>query len=789
MRPVLIFIFTLFSLILSAQQWTWEKPFCGVERMVETRDRVYFESAGALFAYDKEQDETLIFDKSNYLNDTGVNGLYAPTAQNWVVVTYANSNIDLLFDNGKVINLPDIKDSQYSNVSINSISFDLLSNQMLVTTSFGVVIYDLKKYEVKEAGIFEQEVKLGTFASSTPFIVVNSHLYALPRNASPRRLENWIDLGYHNFSSLLGDNNKLYGVRSNYGEFHTWMLTTDGSSIIRETMLDEEPAKTLIAGNKDVPVYIRYENRIDGFDNSDSPFPSETFSIVDIPYLLTVSDSPQMAWIGNDKGIQPIDFTNSGRPIWNEPLKPGNLPVSDVKIMRMTPSGNVLISNRGNSNVFYDHSTRNVARQAKREFNGSYVNLTPKNLTVTSPINPNPDGFLFDPTFISESPSNPNVFFTGNITEGFYALSADNVEEIIHFTDSNSPLTDNYGLRAMDVEFDSFGNLWMISERQEGLPALFRLPAHAMAGGLQNVTKDQWEIIEDSKIFSTGRDGAITVSSTGRYLYCMGAFEIFVYDTNSTSQLNDDVSGLVTRLALNDGFGDIEIPRISALIEDPFDKSLWIATSRGVFVAPEPWNVSNGAISAFRPKVPRNDGTNLADYLLETETIYDIAVDPIGQKWFVTKDSGVFLTNSDGSQIIENHNASNSLLPYNTVYSVLCDPTGNGNVFFGTPMGIVTYQSTTTAPSTSFDNVKIYPNPVRPSYQGPVTITGLMDGSIVKILGVSGNLVAQFQSEGGTVTWDANSASGSRLPSGVYHVIASSSSDSGKPVGKIVILR
>ena len=52
-------------------------------------------------------------------------------------------------------------------------------------------------------------------------------------------------------------------------------------------------------------------------------------------------------------------------------------------------------------------------------------------------------------------------------------------------------------------------------------------------------------------------------------------------------------------------------------------------------------------------KVPRNDGTNLADYLLDNTDVTCIAVDGSNRKWIGTSTSGVLLVNEDGSEIIE----------------------------------------------------------------------------------------------------------------------------------------
>ena len=84
----------------------------------------------------------------------------------------------------------------------------------------------------------------------------------------------------------------------------------------------------------------------------------------------------------------------------------------------------------------------------------------------------------------------------------------------------------------------------------------------------------------------------------------------------------------------------------------------------------------------------------------------------------------------------------------------------------------------------------IYPNPVRPEFRGYVTISGLMDKSLVKITDSSGALVAQGRSESGSYRWNLCNSSGMRVPAGVYFVMVSqnASGSASGAVGKIMVI-
>ena len=186
----------------------------------------------------------------------------------------------------------------------------------------------------------------------------------------------------------------------------------------------------------------------------------------------------------------------------------------------------------------------------------------------------------------------------------------------------------------------------------------------------------------------------------------------------------------------------------------------------------------------------RNDGTEFADYLLDGEFVFDIAVDPSDRKWIATRNSGVYLVNADGTEVIANFNMENSPLPSNKVMSVKCDPLSN-IVYFGTDKGVVKYAADAAPAAEDYNDVYAYPNPVRPDYTGWITVTGLMDNSLVKITDTAGNVVRQGTSEGGMFLWDGCNGANQRVRSGVYFVFASqnaSGSASGKPVTKIMVI-
>lgn len=224
-------------------------------------------------------------------------------------------------------------------------------------------------------------------------------------------------------------------------------------------------------------------------------------------------------------------------------------------------------------------------------------------------------------------------------------------------------------------------------------------------------------------------------------------------------------------------------------IKEDLEHNLWVGTDQGPFYITQNTFASNSP-TLTQVKVPRNDGTNYADYLLSGVDITCIAIDAANRKWFGTSNNGVYLISADNMEQIEHFTASNSPLLSNNIESLAIND-ATGEVFIGTNQGLCSYMSDATATSNEMtkDNVWAYPNPVKPDYTGLITITGLTFDADVKIVSTNGSLVNQGRSNGGTYTWDGNDLKGRRVASGIYMVETATSNGSQGTVCKIAIIR
>jgi len=218
------------------------------------------------------------------------------------------------------------------------------------------------------------------------------------------------------------------------------------------------------------------------------------------------------------------------------------------------------------------------------------------------------------------------------------------------------------------------------------------------------------------------------------------------------------------------------------------DGNIWIGTDTGPAVFYNPGKVFSGGLKASRIKIPRNDGSGLADWLLGTETVTSIAIDGANRKWFGTMSSGAYLMSDDAKKELLHFNSTNSPLLSDNIVRIAINGL-TGEVWFGTSEGMISFRGEATTGKEDYSGVYVFPNPVREDYEGMVTVTGLIENSSVKITDVSGNLVYETTSLGGQVTWDLRNYRSARVATGVYLIFCSNADGTLAAVTKMLVIR
>ncbi len=211
------------------------------------------------------------------------------------------------------------------------------------------------------------------------------------------------------------------------------------------------------------------------------------------------------------------------------------------------------------------------------------------------------------------------------------------------------------------------------------------------------------------------------------------------------------------------------------------DDELWIATTLGIAYLP---SASTDIFSGFNGVIIPVFENSL---LFNDENINCIEVDPGNRKWVGTS-SGAYLFEEAAQSLVYHFTTQNSPLPSNNVLDIAIHPV-SGEVFILTSKGMVSYRSDASRSVHIHQDVQIFPNPVRPGYNGVVGVTGLATDNNVKITDISGKLIREINANGGSLQWDLKDYNGSGAQSGVYLFFSSNSDGSETYVGKLLIIR
>ena len=332
-------------------------------------------------------------------------------------------------------------------------------------------------------------------------------------------------------------------------------------------------------------------------------------------------------------------------------------------------------------------------------------------------------------------------------------------------------------VRTDGIIFDKQGNLYCLNSGST--TAIIKRSANGEWSGFMNDV-----LVDKSPSSMRGLIGTI-IDSRG-YLWFVNhhsdkpAFFCYIPQNESIVKFNKFINEDGTSL------GDNLV--VNCICED-LNGYIWVGTNMGPVYLTEN-EMADNSLGVIQYKVPRNDGTDYADYLLSGLDVSCMAIDKAGRKWFGTNGNGVYLISADNN-IQEHHFTSeNSKLLSDVIASIAIND-NTGEVFFGTEKGLCSYVSdaTTTNTEMTSDNVWAYPNPVTPDYTGLITITGLSYNADVKIVASNGALIAEGRSNGGTFTWDGNDRNGKRVASGVYMVVTATDKGEKGTVCKIAIVR
>ena len=784
-KKYIVFLMLMVMAVATASASTWKihnyYVTAKIQNVYDTGDKIYYLNSGRLFQFDKTTMETVSLSRQNKLSDNQITQIFYDWENKLLFVAYANSNIDVIDESGKVTNINGIKDvvaevhgftlnngelATYDGKTIRDITFS--GGKAYVAMGYGFAVVDEATLTIIREMKVRNSVTVNSVARVGEYLVIVSNSYTYygdpdaedPINTYAKRSGSYTD-------------SRLFPI-----DDHSAFLL-GSSSLLYYDFSSETPSLTSVINVAPTSVQKSPTGYIANFAGK--------------AYYYTIDDTGQSATKhGSEIGFATSDPNGDGT-VWINDAYGLHIKgsIDYYKVNSLTTDQPYWLKYNASMNLLYAAVSGPIA----------LINNNP--IDITNVINVFDGAHWSDATAYPAaggsygfefSPLDPTTYVRSSWSKGICKVT--NNELKLNYVKANSPI----GGTKPTPAFDNYGNLWVVSSYLSNssevgvIPSAAVLPAAKFAKN--TVTKADWFVPSGLSSLHThkvqrscllvSKKNNVKVFTDGDYPNHAGQGEIFCWDNGNEDPTVDNyrLVNLTRFIDQNDRLVDWSY--INRMEQDN-DGNVWVCHNKGVFMF-DPDKVFDEMPKAIRPFVTRSiEGKGI---LCESNCVYDLAIDRDNNKWLAT-DDGVYFVSPDGSEIYSHFTTDNSDLPSNMVYSVECDTVG-GRVYVYTDNGLAEYVAMGDAAAFSFDDAYVYPNPVNPDFTGYVKIAALMENSYVTITDRDGHIVAQMGPVMGSALWDTCGPDGHHVPTGVYNIYAAQGSQpivADDPLLTILIIR
>lgn len=732
--------------------WTTQLPYANAVSICQSNSNIYCATVSGLYSVDKSNSYIEKYTKVNGLSEIETNKIAYDISSSTLIVTYANSNIDLV-QNGKVYNLPFVKNA--SIIADKNIYNIFTHNDFAyIATGFGIVEIDLINKEIKESYLFNTG---SSYIKINDIFVSDNGIYAAT--------ENGVYFGNQNNTNLLNFNNwQLLNNGINNGNVNAITQYNNQIIIAKDDALYSYNGTTwnlflstptyftrdLNNCNNSIQIVQHNNNssaiRIGSYNGNSFDFNTAQFNIA---YPLEIlEDQNNILWHADlYRGLIKHHNQNSSEVIY--PNGPGNITCKEMAFMN-----GILYVSSSNISINWNPVGQNSGFYTAKDL--VWTNYNIYNTALLSDF--------ADISIVQPIPAENKVLFGAHYT-GLFEFDVSTATIIPKYYRINN--IDKYRLTGSDI--DAQGNIFMadayspepiLCRKADGSYIYFR--TNFLNGAL---TKDV--VIDDYNQVWIAKNSA------------SGGLVVFNHN-NTIDDVSDD---RYVNYASGEDLGNLPTNHVTCMAKD-LDGIIWLGTPQGIAIIACAGSAIEYNCPAEQICIDRNDGSEFCDNLLEDQTVTAIAVDAGNRKWIGTN-TGLYLVSEDGRTTLHYFTATNSPLLSNEIRSLAINP-DNGEVIIGTSKGINTYRGDALVTSSSNNKVMVYPNPVYPDFVGDIAIKGLPNNCQVKITDAAGNLVYDTYALGGQAIWNGLLSNGQRAASGVYMVLAASDDKKEKVSTKFV---
>lgn len=736
--------------------WTDHLTYNTAKNVAVGTAEVFASTGSSIIVYNKEFSELKKMSRINGLTETGISTIGWSEENKTLVIAYSTANVDLV-KNNVIFNISDISRKYIpGRKEINRIRTN--GKYAYLACSFGIVVIDLIKKEIYDtwkpgSGTGDTEVWDIAFGNGNYYAATSTGVWsATQTDLGLSYFGNWklmnnLPQPSGKYTSIIYSGNKLYFNLSDPISGGDSVYSSDGGTSLFSFLpgvynksLDPAPSGFTISSQSS----LRYFSNSGSLLNTISSYGWGTVSISQ-----GIADEKDIWIADNNSGL----VRGENISTFSAFTLPG--PVSNNAFSITSLNGKTIISG-GGPTVSWNNLGRPFQLSVFENNNWTHI--------LQSPV--------IDAMKVLIDPDNNNHYYVSTWGNGLLEYENNELKKQYTYTNNELPtiIAGAPYVRICGLAMDKNKILWITQTQVQQT--------------LKGLKPDGTWILNPIRIDDITIGDLIIAKNSYKWIILPKGNGLLIIDDNDTPEYFSD--DRYKRMLVEDNENKI-ISVVYSMAED-LDGNIWVGTDQGPLIYYNPEKVFDDDINAFRIKISRNDGSGLADYLLNSEVITAIAVDGANRKWIGTTSSGVYQLSADGTAKLRNYNETNSPILSNSIVSLAID-NKTGEVWLGTSRGVQSVRGEATAGGEQFSKVYTFPNPVREDYYGNVTITGLMRDSHIRITDVSGNLVFETESDGGQASWDLKTYNGKRVSTGVYLVFCASSDGSQSAVTKMLVIR
>lgn len=759
--------FLLGTLLTAAQtavgSWRSHLAYHNATQCAVAGGKVYVVSDGSLYSYNPDDEFVETYDKATILSDQGIRHIAVDDASGILVIVYNNANIDLLHPDGSVTNITDFANKSTLDPTVNDLR--IVDGNAYLATNFGLTILNIERGEFVNTYQLNKTTHSSLQLGGIIYAATADGLYC--GNTTDNLLDgtNWQQLARETYTQLASFDGQLIALQADKSVYR---IAPDGQATLQRkgsfSFMHNTRGNLLIGNHTNVFVY-------------DAPDKFTLLTLDGTIAHLTTDGTTYWAARGA-KGLAGYRYDAASKHMQQivEDIIPNSPIRNHCQYLSFVNDDRLLIA--GGCLNYFDETFFDGTLMMYEE--GTWTSFQEEGIAQQTGVH------YKNMTSIVQDPKDENHHYASSFGQGIYEFR--DMQLVAHYTDKNSPLesaipSSNRFTRISRLQYDRQGNLWISN-----------------ADGAANVKSPLKILKPDGEMISLYYKELETLPTITEVLFDNRGWvwvvsmrydvRLFCIDTNGTpyNTADDRVRTFTEKFTDQDGQSS-EVYYINDIAED-LNGDLWVLTDRGPYVLYNPSDAFDDNYHFTKIKVPRNDGTNYADYLLDGVYTTCMTIDDADRKWIGTLNNGLYLITGDGLETVHHFTKDNSPLPSNTIESLaLHHP--SGELYIGTDRGLIAYTTDATRGEVEYDDNKVYayPNPVTPDYGGLITVAGLKANSHVKITNTAGRLVAEGTSLGGSFTWDGKTPQGQRVSTGIYYVLGCDEEGREGVVTKILFIR